>query len=106
MHYETLDAFVADLPIHAQRHAEQLKGHDVTAVLETKEGRVVNVVLRNGEITMPDVMDGKVDCRVIAGEADLLDMINGKLNPAKAILFRKIVVKGDVGKIMALIRIM
>lgn len=102
MQYESLDDFIADIPMHVQKHQAELSGRDVTAVLQTKQGRRITVRLRDGQVTFPEGEE-QADCTAIADEKVLLDMINGKLSPVKAVLLRKIVLKGDLTKLMALV---
>lgn len=104
MTYDSLESFMADIPMHAARHQDELRGHDMTAVLETKQGRRLAVRLRDGQVEFPEG-EVKADCSVTADEQVLLDMINGKLSPVKALLLRKIVLHGDVTKLLALIRL-
>lgn len=102
--YESLEAFLRDLPAHAEKHRQELMGHDMCVVLQTKQGRKLALQLKDGGISFVQ-NDMKADCTVTADERDLLDMINGKLNPMKALLFRKITIQGDVAKLMALIKL-
>lgn len=102
--YQSLEQFLQELPAHAAAHAAELKGHDMSAVLETKQGRRLCLLLREGAVTLPDAIDNP-DCTATTDEKDLLDMINGKLHPMKAVLTRRIVIKGDVTRLLALIKL-
>lgn len=104
MTYDTLEAFMADIPMHAAKHQDELRGHDITAVLQTKQGRRLAVRLQDGKVSFP-AEEEAADCSVTADEQVLLDMINGKLSPVKALLLRKIVLHGDVTKLLALIKL-
>lgn len=103
MHYATLDDFVKDLPLLAQEHREELKDTNALFLLETKQGRRVYIHLRAGDVTLLDECDEPPVCAIAADENDLLSMVAGKLNPAKAILFGKVKVKGNPKPLMELI---
>lgn len=106
MGYTSLDAFLLDLPAHAAKHEKQLKGHDVTVLLRTLQGRQIRLTLRDGKISYDNGADGNADCTVTADENQLLAMINGQLHPMKALLLNKISVKGDVARLIALARLL
>ena len=100
--YTSLDQFMADLPRMAEAQKSRLAGHDITAVLETKQGRRLCFQLKDGELLMPESID-KPDCTVTADEQVLLDLINGKLNPMKAVMLRRVVIHGDINKLISMI---
>lgn len=100
--YTSLDQFLADLPRVAAAQRERLTGHDLTAVLETRQGRRLAVQLKDGQVLLPGDI-ASPDCTVSADEQILLDLLNGRLNPMKAVILRKVIIKGDVGKLMSLI---
>ena len=104
MRYTDLDSFLRDLPEHARRHEQQLRGHDMRVRVETMQGRRVTLTLRDGVVTTSESDDAPVTCTVRADERHLLDMINGKLHPMKALLLQKIVIKGDPTGLIALAR--
>ena len=103
MKYETLDAFVEDLPKLAEGARDKLAGTSGLFSLTTKQGRKMLALMEDGVVTLPETADREPDCELIADEKDLLDMINGKLNPAMALLFGKVQVKGDKGLLMKLV---
>lgn len=106
MQYENLDDFIRDLPIHAAHAADKLRGHDLLALVETKQGRRLYIELKDGLAVTMDTADRAPDCTVIAEEAVLLDLICGRLNPAKALLMRRIVVKGSLKLLTDLIALL
>lgn len=106
MHYATLDDFVKDLPALAAQHRQQLAGQDALFLLETKQGRKTYICLQQGEVTLLDNSPRPPVCTITADEDDLLAMIAGRLNPAKAILFGKVKVKGNPGPLMELISLL
>lgn len=103
MLYNNLDDFIRDLPIHAARIADKLRGHDLLALVETKQGRRLYVQLKDGQAVTMAECDAKPDCTVTADENDLLALIRGQLNPVKAILTRRIGVQGNMKALMSLI---
>ena len=106
MHYATLDDFVKELPLMAAQHREKLAGHDALFLLETRQGRRVFIQLQAGTITLLDDCGQAPACAIVADENDLLAMIAGKLNPAKAILFGKVKVKGNPKPLMDLVSLL
>ncbi|MBR4166080.1 MAG: SCP2 sterol-binding domain-containing protein [Lachnospiraceae bacterium] len=105
-HYDTLDGFVSDLPALAAGAKERLAGQTGLFRLETKQGRVVNLRMEDGAVTLPETVDSEPDCVLSADEQDLLGIINGSLHPAKALLFGKVRVKGNPAKILSLISLL
>ena len=104
--YDKLDAFIADLPRHAENAAQQLRGHNGVFMLNTREGRRLTIFLEDGRVRLSDTAAEAADCTVTASEEDLLGIINGRLSPAKALLFGKIRVRGNPAKLLELIGLM
>ena len=105
MPYTTLDDFLKDIGDHAQKHREALQGHDVLLLVQTLQGRSVYLKLQNGEVQVLQQCTEQPACTVTADEKNLLDMINGKLHPMKALLLHKIVIKGDPTQLISLARL-
>lgn len=103
LEYTTLDDFVADLPRLSAQARETLRGHDGLFLLETAQGRRLYIRLRDGLATVADQENEAAVCRVVADEGVLLDMIHGMINPAKALLLRKVMVHGDMRPLLRLI---
>lgn len=103
MQYSDLDDFLRDLPLHAAHAADKLGDRRLLCLLETRQGRSVYVKLDQGVVTVSDTADAMPDCTLRADENVLLDVICGRLNPAKAILLRRITVQGNVQALMSLI---
>lgn len=102
MHFNTLDELLAALPGLAQEHQAELHGRSALFLLETKQGRRVFIRLQDGAVTIAESGEAPV-CTVVADENDLLNMMAGKLNPAKALMFGKVKVKGNPGPLLELI---
>lgn len=106
MHYDSLDAFLADLPAQAAPVRDKLRGHDALFLVETRQGRQLYLQLRDGEVLLSTSSDVKPDCTVKADEAALLDLVNGRLSPMKALLLRKVVLTGSPAPLMSLISLL
>lgn len=103
MAYTSLEQFLTDLPAQAKAAQTKLKGKSGAFRLEIPGGASYGILLTDGLITLPDEMPAQPDCTVTAAESTLLDLLNGKLNPAKALLFRKVTVKGNSAKLLSLL---
>lgn len=101
--YDTLDAFAADLTTLTEEVREKLRGQDSLFLLKTKQGRECLIRLEDGIAKLIEPDGSQPDCTVTADEKTLLDLINGKASPVKALLFGKIAVKGDIGRLKRLI---
>lgn len=102
MHFNTLDELLAALPGLAEAHRAELGSRSALFLLETKQGRRVFIDLHDGIVTVTESGESPV-CTVIADETDLLNMMAGKLNPAKALMFGKVKVKGNPKPLLELI---
>ncbi len=101
--YESLDAFLADLPRLTAGARERLRGQSGLFELTTKQGRHLFVRLDDGLITLPETPPAeKPDCVVTADERDLLAVVNREQSPVTALLFGKVKVKGDKGLLLKL----
>ncbi|MBE5804375.1 MAG: SCP2 sterol-binding domain-containing protein [Clostridiales bacterium] len=103
MNYATLDDFLRDLPALAREHRQELEGRAALILLQTNQGRSVLVRLRDGEVTFPTSCGEEPECTIIAGEEDLMGIIAGKLNPAMALMFGKVKIKGNPKPLLELI---
>lgn len=104
MGYQTLDQFLAELPSLAEAARDALRDTDGLFRLDT-EKRTIWVRLQDGQLTMPADCSEEPDCTVSAQEQQLLDLLAGRLNPAAALLFGKVRVKGNKAKLMKLVRL-
>ncbi|MBR6029628.1 MAG: SCP2 sterol-binding domain-containing protein [Clostridia bacterium] len=104
--YTDLETFIADFPALAAGARDRLKGHAGAFRLETREGRVFEAeIFADGQVAVGS-LSRSPDCVVTSSESDLLAIIQGRLNPAKALLFGKIRAKGDLLKLTALIALL
>lgn len=104
--YASAEEFARDLPGIAEGMRDQLKGHDGTFCLKLKDGRNYSVELKDGLASVSETENPAAECTVTADEKALMDMINGKLSPVKALLFGKVGVKGDVMKLKNLMSLL
>lgn len=105
MDFNTLDELLAALPGLAQEHRDELAGHRALFLLETKQGRKVYIALEDGAVRISAAGEAPA-CTVIADENDLLSMMAGRLNPAKALMFGKVKVKGTPKPLLELIALL
>lgn len=103
MDYDSLDSLLHALPELAAQHRAEMADIRALFLVETRQGRKVYLRLAEGCLTLPEHPADAPDCTIYAGEGDLLDMMAGKLSPAKALLFGKVKVKGDPKPLMDLI---
>ena len=103
--YPSLDAFLQDLPALAEGAEEALRGHSGLFCLEIRQGPQRWLLLRDGQLSV-EKTGAAPDCTVTSDEQTLLDIINGRRNPLRALLGGKIRVGGDRGRLMALISLM
>lgn len=104
MKFATLDDFLANLPHYLSGARDKLSDFSGTFCIETHQGRTLYVVLDHGELSVPDACEGPFDCTVSADEKTLLGMLNGEINPVTSLLMRKVSVRGDFGKLLAMAR--
>ena len=104
--FDSLDAFIEELPALAERARDRLQGREDAFRLETLEGNVYDVeILPDGQVTVGP-LSREPDCTLTASESDLLAVVHGELSPAKALLFRKVRVRGQIARLTALIALM
>ena len=103
--YPSLDAFLQDLPALAEGAEEALRSHSGLFCLEIRQGPQIWLRLRDGQLSV-EKTGAAPDCTVTSDEQTLLDIINGRRNPLRALLGGKIRVGGDRGRLMALISLM
>ena len=101
MSWATLDEFVEKLPEMATGAADKLRGADGTFELKTEQ-RTVRLQLWNGTVKILDSLPGPADCFVEASEQLMLDLLNGKTSPLKAIMLGRVKVRGDKMKLLKL----
>lgn len=106
MKYQSLDAFLAALPGLAAPHQDKLRGHDALFQVETREGRLALIRLRDGRVSVETAAREKPDCTLRADEQTLMGLINGQQNPVKCLALGKIRVSGDMGRLWALLRLL
>lgn len=104
--YDSVENFAADLPALTAGLRDKLQGNDGLFLLKLKDGRDYRIRLCDGLVTVNAPETEEADCTVTADEKTLLDMINGKGSPVKALLFGKVSVKGDVFRLKKLLSLL
>ena len=104
--YEFLASFIEDLPILAAAAKDRLMGCSGAFRLETTEGCVYEIEIHPDGNVAFGRLSREPDCVITASEHDLLSIIQGSLSPAKALLLRKLKVRGQIAKLMALIALL
>lgn len=102
MKTHSLDQWLNDLPALASQHQAELAGHDGLFRVETAQGRRWDVLLAGGTVQVTEPGDGAPTCTILADESILMDMLSGRLSPAKALLFGKVKLKGNPKPLLAL----
>lgn len=100
--YESIDEFLRDIP----PHVDELVGYDNLFLIETKQGRRSYIRLSGGDVVLSETESETPVCSIVADEAALLSLIQGKNSPMKLLLTGKVKVKGDVGALMKLIALL
>ena len=103
--YSSLEEFLNDLPALAAEAEETLREQEGLFLVETRQGTRALLHLRAGRLSIEEG-GGAPDCAVLADEQALLDIINGRTHPLRALLGGKIRVRGDKARLMALISLM
>lgn len=102
MNNDSLDQWLTALPDLALQHQAELAGHDGLFRVETAQGRRWDILLAAGIVQITEPGIAAPTCTIVADEGSLLDMLNGRLSPAKALLFGKVKLKGDPKPLLAL----
>lgn len=106
MNMDPLEQWLSQLPAMAQQHRAELAGRSGLFRVETKQGRRRDILLEDGQVQVMEVGEHTPVCTISADEKDLLDMLGGRLNLAKALLFGKVKVKGDPKPLLALVSLL
>ena len=101
MSYDTLDAFIGDLPALAAPVKDKLVGHDGLFKIECGD-RTEFLELTDGVLTVSATSDHDPLCVIKADEKQLMEIINGRVSPMKALLFGKVSIRGDVKPLLKL----
>ena len=104
--YESFASFIEELPALAAAAKDRLKGCTGAFRLETAEGCVCEIEIHpDGQVTFGS-LSREPDCTITASERDLLSVIQGNLSPARALLLRKIRVRGQITRLMTLVALL
>ncbi|MEN8832547.1 MAG: SCP2 sterol-binding domain-containing protein [Pacificibacter sp.] len=75
----------------------RLVGEDFTKSVSLRIKDIGNIFISGSEAR---VSDDQADCAIFSSEETLTDIMNGALNPMKAVMFGKLKVKGDAATAM------
>lgn len=98
----SLDQWLTALPDLARQHQAELAGHSGLFRVETAQGHRWDILLTNSTVQITEPGTAAPTCTIMADERSLLDMLNGRLSPAKALVFGKVKLKGDPKPLLAL----
>ena len=101
MQYDTIDSFLEELPALATQAGNKLAEHHGLFLIKTGAKEYL-IRLNNSQVTLEEPGQEYPNCIVEAEESLLLDMVNGKISPMKALLFGKARVQGDVKSLLRL----
>lgn len=101
MQYDTIDSFLEELPALAAQAGDKLAEHHGLFLIKTGAKEYL-IRLNNSQVTLEEPGQEYPNCIVEAEESLLLDMVNGKISPMKALLFGKARVQGDVKSLLRL----
>ena len=104
--YTSVRHLAEDLPALALPVRDRLRGKDGVFALLTDEGGRYFISLKDGLVTVAESAAEAPVCTVHAREADLLAMISGRLNPAKALLLRRVRLQGNAAALWSLISLL
>lgn len=103
---DPLEQWLSSLPALARQHQAELAGHSGLFRVETRQGRRRDILLSGGSVQVMESSSATPTCTILADEGDLLAMLSGRLNPAKALLFGKVKVKGDPKPLLSLVSLL
>ena len=101
MPYDSLDAFLAALPQLALSAQEKLKDHQGLYKFQLPD-KYYFIRLENGQVTVEQEAEEYPNCIIMTDENQLMDLINGRTSPMKALLFGQVRVQGDVKPLLQL----
>ncbi len=100
-----MPAFLDHLHEHALPAKDVLKEYDNIYQVHTKEGADYFLILENGEVNWAFESAEPPMAIVTASEQMVLDVINGKVSPMRALLFGGVHVTGDVKPLLRLAKL-
>lgn len=101
MAYDSVEALMAALPELAKAAQAKLRAQDGLFALKLPD-RQYFIRLQGGAVTVATVCSDTPDCTIQAAEQQVLDLMNGRLNPMKALLLGKVRVQGDIKPLLRL----
>jgi len=104
--YTSIDELIGALPALAAPLRSALAGRDNLFALHIKGRKCIFIRLQGGLVQVEEASAEKPVCTVSAAEKDLLDMMAGRLSPARALLTRRVQAKGNPAPLMELLSLL
>lgn len=92
---DALEQWLDTLPAAAHQHQAAIRDIRGLFRVVTRQGRSRDILLAGGSVQVLPCGTDAPTCTITADEGDLLAMLQGRLNPAKALLLGKVKVTGD-----------
>lgn len=105
MTYTSIDQFLQHFPLLAQQAQSKLEGQNGHFCLCVTGKPALYLSLADGVAGLSQTPISPCDCTITADEQILLALLNGQLNPVKALLLRKVKVEGDWNKLLTLAKL-
>lgn len=103
--YASLEEFLSELPQLAQPAQGKLRGHDGLYAFQLPE-ETYFIRLEDGLVTVSASAPEAPTCTITAGRQQLLDLLNGRANPMKALLLGRVRVNGDKAALLRLLALL
>lgn len=100
---DSIEQIFQNLDEKVQRHSDELSAHNAVIKFNITgpEGGIWIASLKPGS-TGIEKTDAESDCTITTSDSNFVKLINGELNPEKAILTGKVRLSGNVGIAMKL----
>ena len=99
--YQTVEAFLHDLPALAAPYGAKLRDWDKLIRLDWGT-HISDICLQDGVVSVKECGDDYPSCIIHTDERMALDIVRGNVSPMSALLFGKVRVDGDVQPLLRL----
>jgi hypothetical protein len=93
------DVFTTYIPDRLRKHSQDFQGVDAVykLILPEDDGKDLHWIVDTRELTCrPGSNDVEAQCTIVVAPDDLIDMVNGKLNSAKALRQGRLQISGEL----------